>query len=285
MGSKGGCAIINGGTVKATGGGLYSVGIGEAGASSGYEVIINNGIVTAIGGPAGSGIGGFTQAAGDSKVEIYGGKVTAMGFGGAGIGGGVAYNGSAVKISGGEVTSISYPIPINDEIYQGEGIGAGASTGGSLLPGTFTMNYSGAYIYAGMDTNGVEGVTEVQAGDFATWHTNCYVQITATPRQGPDPAAVKIVSAKSARTEGAWSGAAEVVYELSNLKADGRYALAFELTAAGQFGARTNEVEAVVDGIYTQELSRTEFFGIESQVQDPAAELTLKLIEKSKAAK
>lgn len=229
-----------------------------------------------------------------NSLTIYGqqgqtGKLTATGNAGAGIGSGMfldvgSGNGGDVTINGGEVIAISYPIDNGEAIYRSDGIGVGCNMGSAkqLNPGTLDLSgYAGThYIYAGMDTNGDE-VTDVTNEDFANWHGYCYVQITQTPRGGPAaPAAVKIVSAKSARTEGAWSGAAEVVYELSNLKADGRYALAFELAAAGQFGARTNEVETVVDGVYTQELSRTEFFGIESQVQDPAAELTLKLIEK-----
>ena len=97
---------------------------------------------------------------------------------------------------------------------------------------------------------------------------------------------VRIVSAESARTEGAWSGAAQVVYELRWLETDKPYALTFDLKAANQTGScTTNLPKAVVDGVYTQEIYRTEFFGPESQVQDPGAELTLKLIEKSKSGK
>ena len=97
---------------------------------------------------------------------------------------------------------------------------------------------------------------------------------------------VRIVSAKSARPEGAWSGAAQVVYELRWLETEKHYALTFDLKAANQTGScTTNLPPAVVDGVYTQEIYRTELFGPESQVQDPAAELTLKLIEKSKYGK
>ena len=301
MGRNGGIVTIYGGTVEACG--VQGAGIGGGMDGTGGTVMIHGGNVEALS-IMGAGIGGGALGAG-GMVTINGGTVNAVALSvvggdeedpviypaGAGIGGGLMGVGGMVTINGGEVTAISYPVDMGGgTIVQGEGIGAGANMADPttpLDPGTFDLSgYTGThYVYAGMDTNGDE-VTDVTNEDFANWHGYCYVQITQTPRGGPAaPAAVKIVSAKSARTEGAWSGAAEVVYELSNLKADGRYALAFELTAAGQFGARTNEVEAVVDGVYTQELFCAEFFGIESQVQDPAAKLELKLIEKSKAAK
>ena len=91
---------------------------------------------------------------------------------------------------------------------------------------------------------------------------------------------VKIVSAKSERPGGEWNGAAQVIYRLRGLSATNEYSLAFEMLAENQTAAKTNPVVNMADGVYTQEVSRTEFFGIESQVEDREAKLTLKLIEK-----
>ena len=260
-------------------------GIGGGMGRNGGIVTIYDGTVQAVG-VMGAGIGGGYGGAG-GDITIQDGDIQAFSIVGAGIGGGLMGAGGTVTINDGEVTAIAYPLEQDGELYQGEGIGAGANMYPAMPLDSGTLDLSGYevthYIYAGMDENGVE-VTEVQADNFATWHTNCYVQITQTKRQGP--AKVKIVSAKSARTEGAWSGAAQVVYELSDLHEGSNYALTFDLKAAGQTGScTTNLPKAVVDGVYTQEIYRTEFFGPESQVQDPAAELTLKLIEKSRSGK
>ena len=103
VGASCGTITINGGTVKATGGGS-GAGIGGRNSGSGGTITIHGGNVTATGGPSAAGIGGGLNGSG-GNITIHGGTVEASGGGNAaGIGSGKdSRSGGTITIHGGTV--------------------------------------------------------------------------------------------------------------------------------------------------------------------------------------
>ena len=155
-----GTIVINGGDIKAYGGGM-AAGIGGSAEGGSGTIIINDGTVYAKGGHGsyykdiknvygGAGIGGGANGCVD-KIEINGGNVTAYGGyatnagrhpGAAiGTGGGGAktvedgYKYGEIVIKGGTVSAIAY----NNEVYA---IGIGVKPGQALQEGTLVGSIS-----------------------------------------------------------------------------------------------------------------------------------------------
>lgn len=178
--------VIQGGTIRATGG-EYSAGIGSGAGMSCGDITISGGTVTTLGGPSAAGIGsGYHAKCGN--ISISGGFVTSRGgeFA-AGIGGGsgtdidedvdtdtpsvcgnITISGGTVMASGNSILSAS-----------GIGSGEGNATCGDILISGGTVTAEGEHDAAGIGTgargsvgsitvtNGVTQVTVKKVSDNA----------------------------------------------------------------------------------------------------------------------
>ncbi|SKB06761.1 hypothetical protein [Aeromicrobium choanae] len=148
-----GTVTINDGTVEATGSSTGSAGIGGGFGGSGGTITINGGVVDARSPHDGAAIGGGTRASAGT-ITITGGDITAraVGYAGTGMGGGWQSTGGTVHITGGVVHSTG--------AARGTGIGSGlqstaptvvvvsggtvVATGGQSAPGIGTGSLSSA---------------------------------------------------------------------------------------------------------------------------------------------
>jgi len=185
-GKNGGNIVVQGGTIRATGG-QYSAGIGSGCGMSCGDITISGGMVTALGGPSAAGIGsGYHAKCGN--ISISGGSVKSRGgeFA-AGIGGGsgtdvdededtetpsvcgnITISGGTVMASGNSILSAA-----------GIGSGEGNATCGDILISGGTVTAEGECDAAGIGTgargsvgsitvtNGVTQVTVKKASDSA----------------------------------------------------------------------------------------------------------------------
>lgn len=140
--------VIDGGTVKATGG-FLAAGIGGGNGVDGGHTKITGGDVTASGGLGGSGIGGGQSGKGGT-TEVTGGNVSATGgVFGSGIGGGQNADGGSVSISSGAtVTALG--------AQEASAVGAGASGdvfGSLTVNGTLRIPFGSFFL---PDTNPTE---------------------------------------------------------------------------------------------------------------------------------
>ncbi|MFH7322701.1 LPXTG cell wall anchor domain-containing protein [Aeromicrobium sp. JJY06] len=124
MSQSGGTTTINDGTVEAVGRGVGSAGIGGGHSGGGGTIVINGGVIDARSSFDGAAIGGGTSGS-VGLVTINGGDVTATtseGVG-SGIGGAWMSQGGTVRITGGTVTSTAAD--------GGAGIGSGRNATGA----------------------------------------------------------------------------------------------------------------------------------------------------------
>ena len=151
-GESGGTIEINGGFIKACGGG-EAAGIGGGYNGVGGTITINGGTVEAIGGDGGAGIGGGWESNGGT-INITGGEVRASTVAsGAGIGGGYDGDGGNITISGGVVNATG------GANYSDNDGGAGIGGGGGGYGGTITIGGNAdVTAHGGASVNGGAGI-------------------------------------------------------------------------------------------------------------------------------
>ncbi len=179
--------VVQGGTIRATGG-KYSAGIGTGEGMSCGDITISGGMVTAVGGPSAAGIGcGYYARCGD--ISISGGSVTSLGgeFA-AGIGGGsgsdidedvdtetpsvcgnITISGGTVMASGNSILSAA-----------GIGSGEGNATCGDILISGGTVTAEGECDAAGIGTGARGSVGSITI-------TNDVTQVTVKKRMERTP--------------------------------------------------------------------------------------------------
>ena len=146
--------LIEGGTIKATGGGS-AAGIGGAISGQCGNITISGGTVTATGGDEAAGIGGATSC---GNITISGGTIKATGGGSAaGIGSGYKGNCEAITISGGTIEATGGNIAAG--IGSGSGGNQGSSCGAITISGG-TVTANGGYGASGIGSGALKGRCE-----------------------------------------------------------------------------------------------------------------------------